>query len=81
MRAGPLVRALLLRGWALAESREEGGKLCAFGGGQRGQETALLFVQDSHGRSLGGAAGVGRLNEEGTPVTGMALTGHVSLGF
>src|SRR5450755_1557420 len=44
------------------ESLEQGGKLCAFGGGQGCQETALLFVQDPHGRDLGGAAGVGRVD-------------------
>jgi hypothetical protein len=45
------------------EPREQSSKLAAFGVGQRGQETALLLVQDPHGRNLGGATGVGRVNE------------------
>lgn len=44
------------------EPLKQGGKLCAFGGGQGCQETALLFVQDPHGRDLGAAAGVGRVD-------------------
>jgi hypothetical protein len=50
------------------ESHEQGGKLRAFGGGQGCQETALLFVQDLHGRDLGGTSGAGRVNQEGPPV-------------
>ena len=63
------------------EPGEQISKLPAFGLGQRGQETALLFVQDPHGRNLGGAAGVGRVNEECPPVAGMALACHVSPFF
>ena len=56
-----------------------GRQLPAFGGGQRGQDTALLFVQYPNGRDLGGPAGVGRVNQECPPVARMALPCHVSL--
>ena len=60
---------------------EQCGELPSFGGGQGCQEAALLLVQDSHGRGLGGAAGVGGVDEERPPVAGMALPRHESLVF
>ena len=79
MSSARIMLALFLRRWPSVKSHEQSGKLCAFGGGQGCQETALLFVQDPHGRGLGGPAGVGRVNEERPPVAGMALPCHVSL--
>src|SRR6516162_947104 len=71
--------ASLVRGWQSVESFEQDGELSAFGRGQRGQETLLLFVEYAYGVDLGGAAGAGGMNEERPPVAGMALTCHVSL--
>jgi hypothetical protein len=79
MSSAQIILALLFRRWPSVKSHKQSGKLSAFGGGQGCQETALLFVQDPHRRDLGGPAGVGRVNEERPPVTGMALACHVSL--
>ena len=79
MSSTQIILALLFRRWPSVKSREQSGELSAFGGGEGCQEAALLFVQDPHGRGLGGAAGVGRVNEERPPVAGMALPCHVSL--
>jgi ketosteroid isomerase-like protein len=71
----------LFRRWPSVEPGEQSGKLSAFGEGQGCQETALLLVQDAHGRDLGEPARPGRVDEEGPAVAGMALPHHVSLVF
>lgn len=55
---------VVCRLWLPVEPLEQGGELSAFVSSQGCQEAALLFVEDSHGRGLGGAAGVGGVDKE-----------------
>ena len=65
--------------WPPVKPGEQGGELPAFGGGEGGQEPALLFVQDPHGRHFGRPARLRRVDQERSPVAGMALPFDVPL--